>query len=81
MASVFVCVLWAVSVKGRLKTIGRTRSSLDLCALVLAACLLAVAFARASFSQALVLFVILQLPVVLVRRESILARALLADAN
>jgi hypothetical protein len=80
-ASVFVCVLWAVSVKGRLKTIGRTRSSLDLCALVLAACLLAVAFARASFSQALVLFVILQLPVVLVRRESILARALLADAN
>jgi hypothetical protein len=80
-ASALVCVLWAISVKGRLKELGRTRSYPDLCAIVLIACLLAVAFAGASFSQALILFVVLQIPVVLVRRESILARLFLADAN
>lgn len=80
-ASAVVCVLWAVSVKGRLKQLGRTRSYPDLCALVLIACLLALVVAGASFPQALVLFVVLQIPVVLVRKESILARLFLADAN
>lgn len=79
--SVFVCALWGVSVKGRLKKLERARSYLDFCAFVLVACLLAMAFAGASFSQALVLFVVLQFPVVLMRRESILARLFLVDAD
>jgi hypothetical protein len=34
-----------------------------------------------GFPQALVLFVVLQIPVVLMRRDSILARLFLADAD
>jgi hypothetical protein len=80
-ASVFVCALWAISVKGRLKKLGRMRSYLDFCTLVFIVCLLVMAFAGAGFSQALVLFAVLQIPVMLMRRESILARLFLADAN
>ena len=46
-----------------------------------ALCLLVMAFAGAGFSQALVLFAVLQIPVMLMRRESILARLFLADAD
>jgi hypothetical protein len=79
--SVAVCVLWGLSVKGRLKNLGRTRSYLDFCALVAVACLPSMAFAGVSYLQALVLFVVLQIPVVLMRRESILARLFLVDAD
>lgn len=73
--------LWIVSVRGRLKAAGRARSTFDLCAIVLLPCLLLFAFRVIGFPQALVLFVVLQIPVVLMRRDSILARLFLADAD
>lgn len=73
--------LWIISVRGRMKAAGRARSTFDLCAIVLLPCLLLFAFRVIGFPQALVLFVVLQIPVVLMRRDSILARLFLADAD
>jgi general stress protein CsbA len=79
--SLLLGALWIVSVKARLKAVGRTRFYLDLGSIVFLPCLLLLAFEVINVSQALVLFVVLQIPVVLMRRKSILARLFLAGAD
>jgi len=79
--SALLCVLWMISVKGRLSDVGRQRFAGDFCLIVFTACLLPVAFRIINFAQALVLFAALQIPAVFIRRESILARFLPVDKN
>ena len=76
-----LCVLWIVSVRGRLKALGRMRWTLVFCSIVLIPCLLLFAERVINFPHALVLFVALQIPAVLVRRESTVAKFLPADKN
>lgn len=76
-----LCVLWIFSVRGRLKALGWTRWTLTFCSIVLIPCLLLFALREISFQHALVLFVALQIPVVLIRREFIPARFLSVDTD
>jgi len=76
-----LCVLWIFSARGRLKALGRTRWTLVFCSIVLIPCLLLFALRVISFSHALLLFVALQIPVVLLRRESIPSRFLPVDTD
>jgi hypothetical protein len=76
-----LCVLWIFSVRGRLTSLGRTRWTLAFCSIVLIPCLLLFALRVISFSHALLLFVALQIPVVLLRRGSIPSRFLPVDTD
>jgi hypothetical protein len=76
-----LCVLWIFSARGRLKALGRTRWTMVFCSIVLIPCSLLFALRVISFSHALFLFVALQIPVVLIRRESIPARFLPVDTD
>jgi hypothetical protein len=76
-----LCVLWIFRVRGRLKALGQMRWTLVFCSIVLIPCLLLFALRVINFPHALELFVALQIPAVLIRRESTLARFLLADKD
>jgi hypothetical protein len=76
-----ICVLWIFSVRGRLKALGRTRWTLVFCSIVLILCSLLFALRVISFPHALLLFLALQIPAVLIRRESIPARFLPVDTD
>jgi hypothetical protein len=80
-ASGLLCVLWIFSARGRLKALGWTRWTLTFCSIVLIPCSLLFALRVISFPHALVLFVALQIPVILIRRESIPARFLSVDTD
>ncbi len=73
-ASVLLCVAWIFSVRGRLANLGLRRWVPGFCAVVLAACAVPFALSLLSFQHALVLFAVLQLPAVLLRRRLIPAR-------
>jgi hypothetical protein len=79
--ALLLCVLWTISVKGRLRDAGLRPWAIDFCLIVLAASLLPLAFRVLSFSQALVLFAALQTPAVFIRRKSISQRFLTADTD
>jgi hypothetical protein len=79
--SAFLWVLWMISVNGRLRDAARQRFAGDFCLIVFTASLLPFAFGILSFPQALVLFAALQIPAVLIRRESTLARFLPVDTD
>ena len=79
--SAFLCVLWIFCMRGRLMALGRLSWTLDYCTVVLTPCLLLFGLRLTSFTHAVILFVILQIPVVLVRRESISARFFPEDAD
>jgi len=74
-------VLWIFSVRGRLKALGLMRWALVFCSIVLIPCLLLFALRVINFPRALELFVILQVPAVLVRRESTVARFFPVDKD
>ena len=76
-----LCVLWIFSVRGRLKALGLMRWALVFCSIVLIPCLLLFALRVINFPRALELFVILQVPAVLVRRESTVARFFPVDKD
>ncbi len=76
-----LCVLWVLSVRGRLKALGAAHWTLVFCSIVLIPCLLLFALGVITFSHALILFVALQIPAVLIRRESTVARFLAADKD
>jgi hypothetical protein len=76
-----LCVLWIFCVRGRLKALGAARWTLVFCSIVLIPCLLLFAERVINFPHALVLFVALQIPAVLVRRESTVARFLPVDKD
>jgi len=76
-----LCMLWIFSARGRLKALGQMRWTLVFCSIVLIPCLLLFALRVISFPHALVLFVVLQIPAVLIRREFTLARFLPADED
>jgi hypothetical protein len=78
-SSWLLCVPWFFSVRGRLKALGRMRWTAILCAIVLISCLLLFYFRVISFQWAIVLFVVLQIPAVLFRREFIPARVISED--
>ncbi len=69
-----LCLPWYFSVRGRLKALGRMRWTMVFCATVFISGLLLFYFRVISFPWAIVLFVVLQLPAVLLRREWISAR-------
>jgi hypothetical protein len=79
--SVLLCVLWIFSAKGRLKALGQMRWTLVFCSVVLIPCLLLFALRVINFPHALVLFVALQIPAVLIRRESTVARFFPVDKD
>jgi hypothetical protein len=64
-----LCLWWIANVKGRFKNLGLMRWQIDFCFIVLAICLLPFACRLIGFLQALVLFVLLQIPVVFIRRR------------
>jgi hypothetical protein len=72
---------WFFSVRGRLKAMGRLRWTMHFCALTLIPCLLLYYFREMRFLQALVLFGVLQIPVILLRREWISARLIPEDQD
>jgi hypothetical protein len=74
-----LCVPWFFSVRGRLKALGRMRWTAILCTIVLISCLLLFYFRVISFPQAIVLFIVLQIPMIILRRESISARFFAED--
>jgi hypothetical protein len=76
-----LCVLWIFSARGRLKVLGQMRWTLVFCSIVLLPCLLLFALRIINFPHALLLFVALQIPAVLIRRESTLARFLPVDKD
>jgi hypothetical protein len=76
-----LCMLWIFSARGRLKALGQMRWTLVFCSIVLIPCLLLFALRVISFPHALVLFVVLQIPAVLIRHEFTLARFLPADKD
>lgn len=79
--AVFLGILWILSVRGRLKALGRLSWTLDYCFLVLIPCLLLLTLEVTSFSHTLILFVILQIPAVFMTRESIPARVFPIDSD
>ena len=76
-----LCVPWFFTVRGRLKALGRLRWTKVLCAVVLIFCLLMFYFRVITFPQAIVLFVVLQIPAVLLHRELIPARFFAEDSD
>ena len=78
-ASVLLLIPWIFSIRGRLKALGRARWTMHFCALTLIPCLLLVYFRELRISQALILFTILQIPIILLRREWIFARLIPED--
>jgi hypothetical protein len=76
-----LCVPWFFSVRGRLKTLSRMRLTTILCVVVLISCLLLFYIRVITFLQAIVLFVVLQIPVILLRRELIPARFFPEDSD
>jgi hypothetical protein len=80
-ASVLLCLAWFFSVRGRLRSLGRTRWTFAFCAFVLAVCLLPLAFRLIGFPLAIVLFVALQIPVVFLRRGALSARFFPVDRD
>jgi hypothetical protein len=69
-----LCMPWFFIVRGRLMALGRTRWTNVVCAIVLLSCLLLFYFRMISFPQSLVLFVVLQIPMIVLRREWISTR-------
>jgi hypothetical protein len=80
-ASGLLCLAWIFSVRGRLKSLDRARWTLLYCVAVLAVCLLPLAFRLIGFPLAIVLFIVLQIPVVFLRREAISARLFPVDRD
>jgi hypothetical protein len=76
-----LCVLWFFSVRGRLKALGRMRWTMHFCALTLLSCILLFYLREIGFLQALILFSILQIPAIFLRRESISARFFPVDQD
>jgi hypothetical protein len=79
--SLSLCLAWIACVKKRLKSLGLTHWHIEFCSVSLALCLLPVAFRVMSFTYALLLFVVLQTPVVFIRREWIPASFSPADTD
>ena len=74
-------VFWVNNMRGRFRDAGLLRWAIDCCLIVFTASALPLAFNVMSFSQALILFAALQIPVVFIRRGAIPARLLPADAD
>jgi hypothetical protein len=74
-------VLWIFCVRGRLNALGQMRWMLVFCSIVLIPCLLLFALRVINFPRALELFVALQIPAVLIRRDSTVARFFPVDKD
>jgi hypothetical protein len=79
--ALFLCLLWMISVKGRLRDAGLLRWAVDFCLIVFTTSLLPLAFRIISFPQALVIFAALQIPAIFIRRGSISSRLHPVDAD
>jgi hypothetical protein len=80
-ASVLLCVPWIFSVRGRFNRLGLMHWYPICCVLVLIASAVPFALHLLSFQHAIILFVALQLPAVLLRREFIPAGLVRPDAS
>jgi hypothetical protein len=81
-AGAFVlCVLWTICVGRRLRDAGLQAWALDFCLIVFGVSLLPLAQGTISFPQALVLFAVLQIPAIFIRRGLISERNLPASAG
>jgi hypothetical protein len=76
-----LCVPWYLSVRGRLKALGRLRWTMHFCALTIFPSLLLFYFREIRFLQALILFAALQTPAIFLRREWISARLIPEDQD
>jgi hypothetical protein len=76
-----LCVLWILSVRGRLKALGLMRWTLVFCSVALIPCLLLFTLRVVNFPHALELFVVLQIPAVFFRREFTLASFFSVDKD
>ena len=65
-----LCLPWFFSVRGRLSSCGFAHWTMVYCAVVLAACMMPLALGVIGFPFALLLFLALQLPAVLMRRQA-----------
>jgi hypothetical protein len=79
--ALFLCVLWTICVRRRLRNASVQPWALDFCLIVFTVSLLPLAFRAISFPQALLLFAALQIPAVLVRSGSIWTKFLPADSD
>jgi hypothetical protein len=79
--SALLAVLWIVCVRGRFRRLGLTYCYPGFCSIVLVACVLLFAIGMINFQHVLILFAVLQLPAVLLRREFIPASLVEAEAS
>lgn len=79
--SLSLCLAWVVSVKKRLADLDLTRWYVDCCSMVFILSLLPFAFRMLTLPHALILFAVLQIPVVFMRREFIPASFLPVDTD
>jgi hypothetical protein len=76
-----LCVPWFYSLRARFSALGWARWAMLFCALTLLPCLLLFYFRELRFWQALILFAVLQLPAIFLRREWYPARLISEDQN
>ena len=76
-----LCLPWFFIVRGRLKALGRMRWTMVFCATVFFSCLLLFYFRVISFPWAIVLFVVPQIPVIILRKETISGRVIPVDSD
>jgi hypothetical protein len=81
VTSALLCVPWIFSVRGRLSCLGLTRWYPVICAIVVIVSGVPFALRLISFQHALILFVVLQFPAVILRREFIPAGLVHPDAS
>jgi hypothetical protein len=72
--SALLWVPWIFAVRGRLASLGLKRWVPSFCSIMLIACAVPAALGVLSFQHALVLFVVLQIPTIILRQEFIPAR-------
>lgn len=80
-ACLLLSVPWFFSVRGRLRRLGLINWSLGYCFVVFALCAAPFASRFLSFRQVLILFVVLQIPLVILQRQFIPARFFSASAS
>jgi hypothetical protein len=78
---VLLCVLWGLSVRGRLRALGLMHWTMGFCCIVLAACLLTLYYDLLTFMYTLLLFIAFQLPAVFLRQELIPGRVSSLDSD
>jgi hypothetical protein len=79
--ALLLCVLWTICVAWRLRNVGLPSLAVDFCLFILATSLLPLALGVISFPVSLLIFAVLQIPAVFMRRKTMPTRDLSVQAD